>query len=77
MMIEDKRKRNANDEQNWEDDLLVKIRKCQRDKINQQNKDFSSDDIRHNRSDKESFFTLEDRAARRAAFLDIERTLND
>lgn len=76
MMIEDERKSYPNHKQDAENQLIGAGGE-QADKVGEQDYAFGHNHIRHNRADKEPFFALEDYAAGRTTFPDIERPIND
>jgi hypothetical protein len=76
-MIESQRKADSQDEQDRQYHALIKIGQRDAGEIDGDDDDFSRDHIRHNRADKESFFTLENYAAGIAAMFQVERPFYD
>lgn len=77
VVIERQRKADSQDEQHRQYDALIKIGQRDAREINRDDDDFSRDHIRHNRADKEAFFTLKDYAAGIAAVFQVERPFDD
>ena len=77
MVIEGHWKQQRRDEEDCQDELVMRANEQQRDKIQSQNHDLGRDDVDQDRSDKEAFLTHKERVARRAMVFDLEWALDD
>jgi hypothetical protein len=63
MMIKSQRKKNGEDNQEPDDQLIFKAEERQRDEIHNQNQELRRHHVSHNRTHEKTVFTLEQRAA--------------
>ena len=77
MVIEGHWKQQCCDEEDCENELVMRANEQQRDKIKSKNHDLGRDDVDQDRSDEEAFLTHKERVARRAIVFYLERPLND
>src|SRR6266536_2567220 len=76
-MIKKKRKGNAHRENDNKPGTLTEVSNKKESEVNNHNQNLSRHHIRHDRADKEAFFTLENCGARRAAVFDIKTPFDD
>ena len=72
MVIERQRKCDADDKEHRQHLLFIQIGDQQGKQINNEDQDFSSDHVGHDRAHKKSFLAFEDYAARITADFDVE-----